>query len=168
LYFLFRFNQDQRKGVETMKTSKTVLTSPPDQPAAHEVQCPYCNGTGYYQPLLAQGDAHYGEEDYYEPCPFCDAYKLATAPHIAPPDAPYDPEPKASGHELQVFAAIGVLCMLIAAVVGIIRAISLSQAGAIPHPFHDGFGAAWVLFGLSTGLIALGVALIVTHRKHRR
>jgi hypothetical protein len=69
---------------------------------------------------------------------------------------------------LQVFAAIGVLCMLIAAVVGIIRAISLSQAGAIPHPFHDGFGAAWVLFGLSTGLIALGVALIVTHRKHRR
>lgn len=151
-----------------MKTRKIVLTSPPDQPAAHKDNCPYCNDTGYYQPILMEGDAHYGDEGYYEPCPFCDAYEQANAPHVTPPDAPYDPQPKASGHELQVFAAIGVLCLLIAAVIGIIRAISLSLSGAIPHAFHGGFGTAWVLLGLATGLIALGVVLIVSHRRHRR
>jgi len=151
-----------------MKTSKTVLTSPPDQPAEHTVKCPYCSDTGYYQPILMEGDIHYGEEDYYEPCPFCDAYEKANAPHVTPPDAPYDPQPKASGHELQVFAAIGILLLLIAAVIGIVRAISLSNAGAIPHPFHGGFGAAWVLLGIAAGLIALGVVLIVTHRRRRR
>ncbi len=150
-----------------MKTSKTVLTSPPDQPTAPTIKCPYCNDSGYYQPILMEGDAHYGDEDYYEPCPFCDAYELTNAPHVTPPDAPYDPQPKACGYELQVFAAIGVLCILIAAVIGIVRAVSLSRAGMIPHAFHGGFGAAWVLLGLAAGLIALGIVLIATRRKHR-
>ena len=65
---------------------------------------------------------------------------------------------RASGHEMQVFALIGILLLLIGSAVGVVHAIAQTQRGVISSPFYDGYLAGWILLGLA---IALAVAMVV-------
>ncbi len=151
-----------------MKTGRNVLTRPPDEPTAQMFECPYCNDTGYVRTTADGSDPLFDEADRYEPCPYCNApCSDEDVREPAPPDAPYDPEPKASGCELKIFAVIGLCGLLISAAIGAARSLALTRAGAIASPLHGGYAVAWVLLALAVALLAVCIVLFVVRRKRR-
>ncbi len=148
-----------------MNSKHDVLVHPVNEAAASEPVCPHCGGKGVYRPELHPGEAHYGEADFLAPCPFCSAY-LAD-PQAANQSNPLnDTQYRASGHEMQVFACIGILLLLVGGAVGVVHAIAQTSRGAIPSPFYNGFLVGWVLLGLAAALaVALIVYVSVRHEK---
>ncbi len=144
-----------------MTTKKDVTTNPPEQVPTADVKCPYCNDTGFYRPADCSGDPRFDDPDYYAPCPYCDISSCEENPDVTPPEPPYDPQPKASGYELQIFGIIGIVGLLTAAIIGIIKAITLSQRGEIPNLFHNHYAVGWALFAFSLLLLSGAVVWIV-------
>jgi len=140
-----------------MNRNDDVPVRSTDATGTSEPVCPHCGGTGYYHPALAPDDPLYHDANYLEPCPFCTAYQ--SNPLSAPQRNPLnDARYRASGHEMQVFALIGILLLLIGSAVGVVHAIAQTQRGVISSPFYDGYLAGWILLGLA---IALAVAMVV-------
>lgn len=151
----------------TQKIVESVPDGSPESAPATGVTCPYCNDTGFYRPADGGGDPRFDDPDFYVLCPYCKAASPEESRLVTPPDAPYDPQPKASGYELQIFGAVGVICLLIAAAIGVIRSISLAQSGAIPTMFHGHYAIGWVLLVLALVLLA-GSIVWTAHLLHKR
>ena len=144
-----------------MTTKKDVPAKPPEDAPAAGVKCPYCNDTGFYRPADGSADPRFDDPDFYELCPYCKASTPDEKPEITSSDAPYDPQPKASGYELQIFAIIGIVGVFIAAVVGIVKSLYLVRRGVIQTTFHPHFTIWLALFAFALLLLALSVLWIV-------
>ncbi len=151
-----------------MTTKKDVPVEPPKDAPAAGVKCPYCNDTGFYRPADGSADSRFDDPDFYELCPYCKASTPDEKPEITPPDAPYDPQPKASGYELQIFGIIGIVLLLVGAVIGVIKSITLTQRGAIPSIFHNHYAVGWVLLALALLLLSGATVWVVHLLKKRR
>jgi len=150
-----------------MNSQHDVPVHPADATGASEPVCPHCGGTGYYHPALPPGDPHYSDADYLEPCPYCAAYQpdpLSAPQHNPLNDAKY----RASGHEMQVFALIGILLLLIGSAIGVVHAIAQTQRGVISSPFYDGYLAGWILLGLAVVLAVTMIVYVGTRRAKKR
>ncbi len=144
-----------------MKTEEDILTRTPEDAPNAAVKCPACNDTGFYRPADCGGDPRFADPDYYAPCPYCSAGSCEEEPTVTPPEPPYDPQPKASGYELQIFAIIGIVGVFIAAVVGIVKSLYLVRRGVIQTSFHPHFTIWLALLAFALLLLALSVLWIV-------
>lgn len=150
-----------------MNSKRDVPVQPAAGVAASEPVCPHCGGTGFYHPPLLPNDPHYGEADYLTPCPFCtpDAADPLSAPQRNPLN---DTKYRASGHEMQVFALIGILLLLIGSTIGVVHAVAQAQRGAISSPFYDGYLAGWVLLGIAVALAVIMIVYVGARRTKKR
>ncbi|NLI54856.1 MAG: hypothetical protein GX417_11160 [Clostridiales bacterium] len=144
-----------------MKTEVDTLTRPPEETPNAAVKCPTCNDTGFYRPADCSGDPRFEDPDFFILCPYCSAQPSEETREITPPEPPYDPNPKASGYELQIFGIIGVVLLLVAAVVGIVKSISLVRNGVIQAFFHTQFKISLALFAFALLLSTLSILWIV-------
>ena len=144
-----------------MKTEEDIITRSTEDAPHADVTCPYCNDTGFY-PLADCSDyLRFQEPECFVLCPYCHAEEYEHEREVTPPAPPYDPKPKACGYELQIFAIIGVIGLLVASIVGIVRSISLVQRGAIETFFHTDLKIGLGLFAFALLLLAASVFWVV-------
>ncbi len=144
-----------------MKTEEDILTRRPENAPNADVKCLYCNDTGFYRLADCNDYLRFQDPDCYIPCPYCSTEEMEAEREITPPEPPYDPYPKASGYELQIFAIIGIIGLLVASIVGIVRSISLVQLGAIQTFFHADLKIGLALFAFALLLLTASVFWIV-------
>lgn len=140
-----------------MKKHEDILTRPTEPPVPEAVKCLYCHDTGFYRPTDCGDIPHFQSSDHFVVCPYCNPETPGKRHLIPPVKAPFDPPPKASGYEMQLFAIIWVVCLFGASIVGIIQSILLMGRGILPAFFPVDLQIGLALFILALPLLIASI-----------